>query len=199
VSVWIEVWSPRGREPLLLEGPRLTLGRGQGSTVRLSWDGSVSRLHAVVEHLDGGWCIRDVNSRNGTYVNGDRIAPERVLRDGDEIRVGETRLEFRVAGGADPEVETTRGVEKAPELTHRQRDVLKALCCPRTGDVFTEPASIAAMAETLHLSEAAIKQHLSRLYDRFGLNDAADRRRSRLANEALRRGAISAADIRPLP
>mgnify|MGYP002336169275 FL=1 len=45
------------------------------------------------------------------------------------------------------------------------------------------------------MSEAAVKQHLARLYIKFGIYDG-ERRRVRLANEALRRGAVTMADVR---
>ena len=72
-----------------------------------------------------------------------------------------------------------------------------ALCRPlASSDVFTEPASLKAIAKELVVSEAAVKQHLVNLYDKFGLYGADERRRVVLANEALRRGAISVADLR---
>jgi DNA-binding NarL/FixJ family response regulator len=88
-------------------------------------------------------------------------------------------------------------VEGPPQLTRREQDVLVALCRPvLSGDLFTEPASIRELAGTLFVSEAAVKQHLLHLYDKFGLHDDAERRRVRLANEAIRRGAVSLADLR---
>jgi DNA-binding CsgD family transcriptional regulator len=61
------------------------------------------------------------------------------------------------------------------------------------GAAFTEPASIREIAETLVVSEAAVKQHLAHLYDKFGIQGGGERRRVRLANEALRRGAVTIA------
>jgi DNA-binding CsgD family transcriptional regulator len=52
------------------------------------------------------------------------------------------------------------------------------------------------MATRLSISEAAVKQHLGHLYDKFEIYGEGDRRRVRLANEALRRGAVSLADVR---
>jgi DNA-binding NarL/FixJ family response regulator len=46
------------------------------------------------------------------------------------------------------------------------------------------------------VSEAAVKQHLAHLYDKFGISDGGERRRVRLANEALRRGAVTIALLR---
>jgi class 3 adenylate cyclase len=82
-----------------------------------------------------------------------------------------------------------------PELTRRERDVLLALCRPALDfDVFTEPASVREIALSLVVTEAAVKQHLLHLYDKFGITETADRRRVRLAREAIRRGAVALAD-----
>jgi len=73
------------------------------------------------------------------------------------------------------------------------------LCRPLLDrDLFTEPASIREVATALVVSEAAVKQHLAKLYGKFGV-DAADHRRARLANEALRRGAVTIADLHVPP
>jgi DNA-binding NarL/FixJ family response regulator len=61
----------------------------------------------------------------------------------------------------------------------------------------TQPASVREIAEMLVVSEAAVKQHLGRLYEKFGVvDDVAGPRRVQLANEALQRGAVSMSDLR---
>ncbi len=78
-----------------------------------------------------------------------------------------------------------------------ERDVLVALCRPLlTGDAFTEPASIRAIAAELVVSEAAVKQHLSRLYVKFDVVQG-ERRRVQLANAAVSTGAVKLSDLRP--
>jgi hypothetical protein len=82
-----------------------------------------------------------------------------------------------------------------PDLTRRERDTLVALCRPLlAADTFTEPASVREIAAELVVTEAAVKQHLANLYDKFGVAKEA-RRRLQLANEAIRAGAISTADL----
>ncbi len=81
-------------------------------------------------------------------------------------------------------------MDETPQLTPREHDVLAALCPPaQADDTYSEPASIKEMAATLFVSEAAVKQHLLRLYDKFGIYSDEPRRRLRLANEALERRA----------
>ena len=66
-----------------------SVGRGPGNDVALIWDDEVSRLHAELERVAGEWTVSDDGlSRNGTFVNGERISGRHRLRDGDVIRVG---------------------------------------------------------------------------------------------------------------
>lgn len=75
----------------LIEG-RAQVGRSEESDVFLV-DPSVSRTHAMVE-LDGVEpVVHDLGSTNGTFVNGERIESQR-LRDGDELRFGNTQMRF---------------------------------------------------------------------------------------------------------
>ncbi|MDQ3896936.1 MAG: FHA domain-containing protein [Actinomycetota bacterium] len=197
MASYLEVWKPEGPELVPLDGDRITIGSHDSNDVVLSADRTVSRLHAVLEVFPAGWSLRDMGSRNGTFVNGQKLAGERVLGPGDEVRIGRIRLVLR--GGGHGEHTATDAAQPPPALTRRERDVLVALCRPvLSGDVFTEPASIRAVAAELVVSEAAVKQHLLNLYDKFTIYDA-DNRRLELANQAVRRGAVSVADLRRPP
>ncbi len=195
MSAYLELWQRSGPELVSLSGERCAIGKEKTNDIPLVADRSVSRMHAVLERLPAGWCIRDLSSRNGTFVNGERIFGERPLRPGDEIVVGRTRIVYRT--GVPAAATKTEAAEPAPELTRREHEVLLALCRPlAAGDVFTEPASIREIAADLVVTEAAVRQHLSRLYGKFSVYGDKDRLRVRLANEALRRGAVSLGDLR---
>ena len=194
MSPQIEVFSGVRSERLDLVADRSTVGKALENDVSLADDATASRLHAVLERFAAGWCVTDLGSSNGTWVNGERIWTSRRLRHGDEIRVGQTRLIFRdplTATGAVTEAEIP-----PPTLTPRERDVLLALCRPLLArDMFTEPASTRTIADELVITQAAVKQHLANLYDKFGVMHGDAHRRSRLANEALRRGAVSLTEL----
>lgn len=196
MSAHLEIWRPDGRIRIELSSDRTTLGKAETNDVVLDWDRKVSRLHAVLERLATRWCVRDLSSSNGTFVNGERIWGERPLRHGDEIRIGETRALFRAEAPTMDYTHTQIEVGP-PAVTPRERDVLIALCRPvLAGDVFTEPSSIREVAGALVVTEAAVKQHLVSLYDKFGIFEGGGRRRVKLANEAVRRGAVSVRDLR---
>ena len=191
----IEVMSGARSWRFLLEADRTTIGTAAENAVAIEHDPTASHLHAVLERFTAGWCVTDLGSSNGTWVNGERIWSTHRLRHGDEIRVGQTRLIFRdplSAGGAETEAE-----DAPPTLTARERDVLVGLCRPLLDrDMFTEPASTRAIADELVITQAAVKQHLANLFDKFGIAAGDSHRRARLANEALRRGAVSLTQLR---
>jgi pSer/pThr/pTyr-binding forkhead associated (FHA) protein len=62
----------------------------------LDWDPQVSGLHAQLQSAAGQWVVVDDGlSRNGTFVNGERVLGQRRLEDGDQLEVGRTLLIFR--------------------------------------------------------------------------------------------------------
>jgi pSer/pThr/pTyr-binding forkhead associated (FHA) protein len=200
MSSHLEVFTPSGRELVPLTGERVTLGKASTNVVALEHDATVSRLHAILENHGSAWSIRDMGSRNGTYVNGEKITAERVLRSGDEVRIGKSRVVYLEARQSGVPVEEATIVPDAaqlpPRLTRREIDVLMVLCRPLVSDdPFPEPASVRRMAGELYVTEAAVKQHLQNLYDKFAIPTEGDRR-VRLANEALRRGAVTIAQLR---
>jgi len=170
-----------------------TIGRGCAVDVRLS-DPSVSRLHAEIVRRGPYAYVTDLGlSRNGTRVNG-RLVARRVLNDGDVLTFGSARC--RVGGIASEdftaEVELRRSA--APELTRRELDVLTSLCRPALSDeAFVAPATAREIASDLVVTEAAVKQHLLRLYQKFRIPEGTNRR-VRLANEVVAQGLV-----RPLP
>ena len=85
----------REHEYPLVEDRAITIGRGEDSDISLPWDHSVSSIHAQALPLGSHWLISDEGvSRNGTFVNGERLSGRRRLRHGDTIRVGRTLLSF---------------------------------------------------------------------------------------------------------
>jgi len=77
----------------------VTVGRGDEVDLRVDWDPSVSSIHAEISRLGSHWVVSDEGiSRNGTFVNDERISGRRRLRSGDVVRVGHTTLEFNEPG-----------------------------------------------------------------------------------------------------
>ncbi|MDX6197093.1 MAG: hypothetical protein QOJ79_244 [Actinomycetota bacterium] len=171
-----------------------TIGRGGGVDISLD-DPSVSRLHAEIVRRGNHLYVSDLGlSTNGTRVNG-RPVGRRVLVDGDVLSFGVART--RVSGiPAQHDAEDTVELRRisAPDLTRREVEVLTSLCRPALQqDAFVAPATAKDIADELVVTEAAVKQHLLRLYQKFRIAEGVNRR-ARLANEV-----ISAGVVRPLP
>ena len=79
------------RYPLI--GLRATLGRGTDNDIVIS-DPGTSRHHAEVVFNGDDWSVRDNNSTNGTFLNGEPVT-QHILSNGDVVELGTTRLEFR--------------------------------------------------------------------------------------------------------
>ncbi|MGH2973414.1 MAG: FHA domain-containing protein [Solirubrobacterales bacterium] len=177
----------------------LSIGRDPGADVSLEWDGQVSRLHALIERVGGAWTIVDDGlSRNGTFVNGERVRGRRRLEAGDVIASGDTHISYYEPPPEDVG-ETAMAVDASldAELSKMQRRVLGRLCKPlRDQGPYATPATNQEIAVAIHLSEVAVKSHLRTLFAKFGLSDLPqNRKRAALAEAALRSGELSDRDF----
>ncbi|HEX6389822.1 MAG TPA: FHA domain-containing protein [Solirubrobacteraceae bacterium] len=74
---------------------QINIGRSPGAEISLAWDGQVSAVHALLERAGDDWVLVDDGlSRNGSFVNGEKIMGRRRLLDGDELRFGRTTVLF---------------------------------------------------------------------------------------------------------
>ncbi|MDZ4870631.1 MAG: Vitamin B12 import ATP-binding protein BtuD [Chroococcidiopsis cubana SAG 39.79] len=73
----------------------LTIGRDEQNDIAIDHP-TVSRYHARISRQDGTFAIADLNSSNGTFVNGKRVSGSQSLRPEDTIRIGPTRFVFNV-------------------------------------------------------------------------------------------------------
>jgi pSer/pThr/pTyr-binding forkhead associated (FHA) protein len=167
---------------------RFSIGRRTTNDVALHWDGEVSRVHAELTRMGGYWVVCDEGmSRNGTFVNGERVRGRRRLRGGDAISVGDTLIAFCAAPGQSTVPTTAElGREPAVSVTRAQRRVLEALCRPLAAGGYAAPASNQQIADELVLSVETVKGTLSALFERFGLEQLPqNQKRAALAARAL--------------
>src|SRR4051794_24099675 len=110
----------------------LWVGRADSADVRLDWDEEVSALHAQIEVVrDECTLVDDGLSRNGSFVNEERVHGRRHLRDGDALRFGRTLITYRRPGENAPEATAIAGeLPAAATVSPAQRKVLLALCRP---------------------------------------------------------------------
>lgn len=92
------------------------VGRGAHNDIRLA-DDSVSETHAKLQRRDDGWYVVDMDSTNGTYVGGTRIAGERRLEGTPDVRFGGMKLRFAPADAmAEGEGKGTRAIASVERL-----------------------------------------------------------------------------------
>ena len=82
---------PDAAAPVVRLGADLLLGRHADCEVQLD-EPSVSRHHAAIRFRDGGWKLIDLDSTNGTWVNGRRVRGSTPVRRGDLVELGDCRL-----------------------------------------------------------------------------------------------------------
>jgi pSer/pThr/pTyr-binding forkhead associated (FHA) protein len=176
----------------------VTIGRRAENGIALPWDAEVSRVHAQLERVGREWSLVDDGiSRNGSYVNGERLDRRRRLRDGDRLCFGETPVLFRAPD--DVESSSTAAVSAGHgdmPLTDTERKVLVALCRPLAGSAYASPATNREIADEVHLSVDAVKAHLRVVFERAGLADLPqNQKRARLAALALVNGLVRQRDF----
>jgi FHA domain len=175
-----------------------TVGRGHAARIRLE-DPSVSVLHAELVRRGPYVYVADLGlSANGTLVNG-RPVTRRLLAGGEVLCFGAAAAVITGIAAQDTAGDRVLCRPAVPELTRRETDVLAALCRPALRhEAFAAPAGNAEIAAALVVTEAAVKQHLLRLYAKFRIPEGG----SRLANTAIAAGlaaapALAAALTRP--
>jgi predicted component of type VI protein secretion system len=188
-----------GTQVLHLLGPersRLSIGRNPANDIALEWDSGVSRLHTELQRIGGEWTIGDIGlSRNGSWVNEERVRGRQRLYDGDVIRLGSTTLIFRLPQVIDSDP-TVTGPLPLLAFTPGQRRVLVELCRPYKDTHMAAPSTNRQIADRLSVSVDAVKSQLRVLFTAFGLDHLPqNQKRALLAIRALEAGVVSPQDL----
>ncbi len=185
----------------LPDSPHVTVGRGPDNDLPVPWDERVSRVHAELVRLGREWTVVDDGlSRNGSYVNGERVSGRRRLRDGDILRVGETAIVFHApADGGPASTVFASTMPTAADVSPAKRRVLVELARPYRGSTgFATPATNQQIAGALFLSVDGVKTHLRGLFELFGVQHLPqNEKRAKLVERALVAGVITERDFGP--
>ena len=166
---------------------RLTIGRSTQNDVALPWDREVSRVHASLERLGDEWTfVDDGRSHNGSFIDGVRVQGRQRLRDGDEIKLGQTHIVFRRPTGRESLRTATSQQRTTPKISEAQMRVLTALCRPYVDNTYAVPATNKQIADELIIGVETVKTHMRALFDAFELGDLPQhQKRTALAQRAL--------------
>ncbi len=169
-------------------GATVVLGRRRECEVCLEWDLEVSRNHARLQPADGDWAIADEGSRNGSFVNRERVLVNRRLRDGDIVVLGRTSIVFRQPAHVDERAHA--------KLSDVERHVLIELCRPLADPAHGMPADDRVIASRLGLEQAELEDRIRGLLERFELGGCEPAEaRVRLAAAALQSGVVTPTDL----
>lgn len=180
------------------EVDRLTLGRSSSADVSLIWDAETSRFHAELQRVGNEWTIVDDGlSRNGTFVNGQRISGRRRLREGDSLRLGQTVIVYRDLGPESRATAPSTDLPSREDLTDAQHRVLLALCRPfENFPGYAAPAANQQIAEELFLSIDAVKAHMRALFEKLAVGDLPqNQKRARVVERAFQLGLVSQREL----
>jgi pSer/pThr/pTyr-binding forkhead associated (FHA) protein len=177
--IWL---SGEGGEPrsVALAGERTVVGRDPEADVHLD-DAAVSWHHLEIERRSGVLMASDLDSRNGTALNGDPLERPRRLRDGDTLIVGGHRLEVSIPQPGQSG-ETVAAADPSVALSAEERATAAALVAPyRSEGAFAgRPATRAEIAAALHVSERTAQRRLDALAAKLDVSGEAGRERPRL-------------------
>jgi pSer/pThr/pTyr-binding forkhead associated (FHA) protein len=176
--IWL---TGKGREPRSFAlGERTTVGRDPAADVTID-DEAVSWHHLEIESRGGVLMAADLDSRNGTALNGEPLDRSRRLRDGDILTLAQYRLEVAdpVPGRAGA---TVAASEPAMPLSEEERATAAALVAPyRSEGAFAgRPATRAEIAAALQVSERTAQRRLDALAAKLDVPGDAGRERPRL-------------------
>jgi pSer/pThr/pTyr-binding forkhead associated (FHA) protein len=186
--IWLT--GPGGQpRSVALAGERTVVGRDPGAGIHLD-DEAVSWNHLEIERRGDVLMATDLDSRNGTALNGEPLDRPRRLRNGDTLIVGGHRLEVSL-GPATPVGATVPSSRPSIALTEEERATATALVAPyRSEGAFAgRPATRAELAEALHISERTAQRRLDALATKLEISGEAGRDRPRqIASRILELG-----------
>jgi predicted component of type VI protein secretion system len=177
--IWLtgEAGEPRS---FSLSAERTVVGRDPEADVCIE-DEAVSWKHLEIESRGGVLMATDLDSSNGTALNGEPLDRPRRLSDGDVLTLGSHRLEVsdKLPGGAG---ETVAASEPSVALSEEEWATAAALVAPyRSEGAFAgRPATRAEIAEALHVSERTAQRRLDALAAKLDVPGDAGRERPRL-------------------
>jgi predicted component of type VI protein secretion system len=177
------IWVSSGGEAprsVALSAERTLVGRSPEADVQIE-DEAVSWNHLEIERRGEVLMATDLDSSNGTALNGEPLDRPRRLRDGDTLIVGGHRLEVSV-GPATPAGATVPSGAPSVGLSEEERATATALTAPyRSEGAFAgRPATRAEIAEALHVSERTAQRRLDALAAKLDVSGDAGRDRPRL-------------------
>ncbi len=177
------------------------VGRAEGNVIRLT-DRNVSRKHAIVRRNGQGWLVKDLDSYNGTFVNGLRVAGEAKVGHGDVIQLGDYRLELSDEAKSN-EAEAARGAgDVSGRPPHQRPDRLVVVVGPTPGQEFPLLGDHFTMGRaedaTISINHSSVSRYHAEIFalgnGRYEIIDKGSANGIRVNGHDLKRGIFEAGD-----
>ena len=186
--------------PLPLAHEEYRIGRAEPNGIRLT-DRNVSRSHAILKKNEQGWLLQDLQSYNGTHVNGVRVVGEQVLQSGDMVQLGDYRLELFDDASAQV---TVPGNVPPPSTTasHQRPNRLVVVVGPTPGAEFPLDKDRFSLGRsedaTISINHSSVSRFHAELFGlgngRFEIVDKGSANGIRINGVELKRGILEAGD-----
>lgn len=176
------------------------VGRDEANEIRLT-ERNISRKHAAIRRNSDGWVLRDLDSYNGTFINGLRVAGEQHVSHGDIVQLGDYRLEFVDEGKLAPAPPEQAAAPQALPPHHRP-DRLVVVVGPQPGQEFFLDREHFSMGRSedadISVNHSSVSRFHAELFavgnSRYEIIDKASANGIRINGQEVRRGFIEAGD-----
>jgi pSer/pThr/pTyr-binding forkhead associated (FHA) protein len=177
--IWISGRGEESPRSVALAAERTLVGRDPEAAIHID-DEAVSWNHLEIERKGEVLMATDLDSRNGTALNGEPLDRPRRLRDGDTLIVGGYRLEVKTRS-VTPVGATVAASEPSVALNEEERATAAALVAPyrNEGAFAGRPATRAEIAAELHVSERTAQRRLDALAAKLDISGDTGRDRPR--------------------
>ncbi|MCL2689925.1 MAG: transglycosylase SLT domain-containing protein [Chitinispirillia bacterium] len=162
MDFYIERLDKKGESPILLAVGTVSLGRHSRNTIAFSSeDKCVSGYHALIYVSSDKLLLQDMQSTNGTFVNGSKIQDERTVKEGDEIGLGISGPRFRVIRRSAAENNST-GIDrpKHNDNVAAQKPVNDNRPITSTTTIKTTGSNNSPAAQTITAKKSAVSKHI---------------------------------------
>ncbi len=182
-QITLEIAGESGHAQVPIRQTPARIGRVVDNDIVIANELTVSRQHAELRRADGRWFVVDLDSRNGTHVNGERLEQGAAtpIHVGDVLALGSVTVTITATlDAADMTIDDPSGRDSHRLLTAlsaRERDVLALVAAGHTD---------AQVGEELYISVKTVHSHLDRIRNKTGI-----RRRAELTRLAMRLGLTS--------
>ena len=168
-NAYLEITERKGSRQVPLDSGPLTIGRNFTNLLVIE-EPMASRFHCVIEKLAEGFIVRDLESRNGTILNGQPVRGEAPMAPGDVLKIGKTEMKLMITAAR-----SARGMPGKSSAAAADTAMNEFAELVHDSDEAEEPDEVPAEAPPANEYERQLREKVDALSDKT-FNDRQDRR-----------------------